>query len=50
MAQIKIYVELPDEFDIIESRTPAFMHDLVKDQLHQLWLNGEIKSFEWEIE
>lgn len=50
MAQIKIHIELPDEFDIIENRTPAFMHDLVKYQLQELEMNGEIKSFEWEIE
>lgn len=50
MAQIKIYIELPDDFNIIEDRTPTFMHDLVKYQLQELEVSGEIKSFEWELE
>jgi hypothetical protein len=47
MAQIKIDIELPDDFE--GDATPTFMHDLVKYQLQEFEMNGDIKSFEWEL-
>jgi hypothetical protein len=47
MAQINIYIELPEDHD--GETAPAFMHDLLKYQIDPLVIDEKIVNYEWEI-